>query len=303
MNVPECQLEPLPSRDLIAFVAAVESGRLSGAADSLSLTQSAVTKRIQSLENRLGTQLLERSHHGVSPTAAGRALYPDAKEGLAAFSRATRNLRDETAAHSCLHLAASHTIAEFLLPRWLAAFRIATPTLRSSVTVVNSQAVLAAVQEHDTDIGLLPNPDPRASLDSVRIGKDELVVVVRSDHRWARASSVAPSQLRSETFFTREEGSGTRSLGLEALRHLGIKLIPAVEVGSTQALKRMVLSEGYTIISRLAITDEQADGELHALSVRGADLCRSLYAVKHPSSKLAPVAQQFWSWLATLDDE
>jgi DNA-binding transcriptional LysR family regulator len=301
MDVPGHQLEPLPSRDLIAFVAAVETGSLGAAANSLSLTQSAVTKRIQSLERRLGIQLLTRSHSGVSPSAAGRALYPDAKEGLAAFSRASRNFRDQAAQPSCLRLAASHTIGELLLPRWLAAFRNAAPTFHSSVTVVSSEAVLAALREHDTDIGLLPDPAPLTRLDSTCVGKDELAVVVGPDHHWAKASSVLPSQLPSEAFFTREQGSGTRALAIEALRRLGIKLTPAVEVSSTQALKRMVLGEGYTIISRLAIADEQNDGVLHALPVRGADLSRRLYAVKHPSSKLTPVAQQFWSWLTTLE--
>jgi DNA-binding transcriptional LysR family regulator len=298
------QLEPLPSRELIAFVAAVETGRLGAAADSLSLTQSAVTKRIQSLEQRLGTQLLERSHNGVSATPAGRALYPDAKEGLVAFSRAARSVHDDKASpDACLRLAASHTIGELLLPRWLAAFRIAVPILHSSVTVANSETVLAAVHEHHADIGLLPDPDRRAGLDSIRVGKDELVVVVGPHHRWTAANSVAPSQLRSETFFTREEGSGTRSLAHDALLHLGVELLPAVEVGSTEALKRMVLREGYTIISSLAIADQQAVGELHALSIQGVDLSRSLCAVKRRSSGPPPVARQFWAWLATLDDE
>jgi LysR family nitrogen assimilation transcriptional regulator len=75
------QPRALASRELAVFIAGVESGRLGTAADSLALTQSAITKRVQNLARRLGTALLERSHHGVRPTAAGRALYPRPRRG------------------------------------------------------------------------------------------------------------------------------------------------------------------------------------------------------------------------------
>ncbi|MGH2946665.1 MAG: LysR family transcriptional regulator, partial [Solirubrobacteraceae bacterium] len=71
--------EPLSGRDLLAFVLAVETGSVHGAADALGLTQSAVTKRIQALERRTGATLLRRGRLGAATTEAGRALYPEAK--------------------------------------------------------------------------------------------------------------------------------------------------------------------------------------------------------------------------------
>jgi DNA-binding transcriptional LysR family regulator len=304
MDAAGSSLEPLPSRELAAFVAAVEGGRLGTASDSLALTQSAITKRIQSLERRLGTTLLERSHHGVRPTAAGRALYPEAKEALAALARAARTVTHErTAAENCLRLAASHTIGEFLLPRWLAAFRMTAPALSSQVAVTNSADVLAAVREGDVEIGFLPDPDPGTGLDSIPIGKDELVVAVRAGHRWAKKSSVAPSELASETFFTREEGSGTRSLALEAARRLGIELRPQLAVSSTEALRRTVLGGGFTIISSLAVEEEWGPDVLRALPIHGADLSRAFYAIRCEHSTPLRMARQFWSWLARTSSE
>src|SRR5215471_8885725 len=74
--------------ELAAFVAAIESGTISGAADALELTQSAATKRLQSLERHLGVGLLERGRFGVRATDAGRLLYPEAKHALAALAHA-----------------------------------------------------------------------------------------------------------------------------------------------------------------------------------------------------------------------
>src|ERR1700739_513957 len=76
---------PISSTDLTAFVVAVEAGSVQGAADALELTQSAVTKRIHSLERRLGDDLLERGRFGVRPTALGQTLYPQAKRALASL--------------------------------------------------------------------------------------------------------------------------------------------------------------------------------------------------------------------------
>jgi len=77
--------EPLAGRDLAAFVAAVETGSVQGAADALQLTQSAATKRLQALERRVGRRLLHRGPRGAHPTAAGKLLYPEAKQALDAL--------------------------------------------------------------------------------------------------------------------------------------------------------------------------------------------------------------------------
>lgn len=113
-------------------MAAVESGTVNGAADALDLTQSAVTKRIQALERRLGAELLRRGRLGVRPTEEGRALYPEAKQALVALAGAEDvvvELRERRGRF--LSLAASHTIGEFLLPGWLAAFRREAPDVRA----------------------------------------------------------------------------------------------------------------------------------------------------------------------------
>src|ERR1700744_572548 len=80
--------DPLSSRELAAFAAAVETGSVQGASEARDLTQSATTKRIQALERRLGVTLLTRGRHGVRPTEEGMALYPEARRGLDALVQA-----------------------------------------------------------------------------------------------------------------------------------------------------------------------------------------------------------------------
>ena len=118
------EADPLSGGELAAFVAAVESGSIQDAADALALTQSATTKRIQSLERRIGQDLLFRGRHGARPTQLGQALYPLAKRALGALAEIGEAAEQHNASRArTLRLSASLTTGEFLVPAWLGAFR------------------------------------------------------------------------------------------------------------------------------------------------------------------------------------
>jgi DNA-binding transcriptional LysR family regulator len=290
--------EPLPARDLAAFVAAVEAGSIQGAADALTLTQSAATKRVQSLERRLGVTLLHRDRRGVRPTEAGRTLYPDAKEALAVLVRAERRLAAAGAAQAgTLRLAASHTIGGFLLPGWLSRLRAQIPGLQPQVEVVNSPGVLERVRDRRADVGFVEGDDPLAGLDTMPVGLDELRVVVAPGHRWARRAAVRAAELAAEPYHAREPGSGTRAVAEHRLAGAGVHLAPALQMASTESLKRAVLDGGFALISEHAVEDEVAAGALRALRVRDADLRRTLLAVRRRGERPAPAAAAMWRLL------
>jgi DNA-binding transcriptional LysR family regulator len=288
--------DPLSGRELAAFVAAVDARTLYAAADALSLTQSAVTKRIAALERRVGQPLLERGRSGVRPTAAGRALYPEARAALAALDRARRSVSDADRT-SALQVAASHTVAGYLLPGWLAGFRAERGTLRIAVEVVNSPGVLVAVREGRAELGFVEGIDPLDGLESQMLLTDELECVVRPGHRFARRRVIRPAELLDEPWIAREAASGTRAVAERALRERGIVLVPALEAASTEGLKRAVLGGGFALLSRLAVEEEIANGSLAAVPVQDLDLRRELRAVRVPGR--AGSAALLWEWLAT----
>ena len=205
--------DPLPGGQLAAFAAAVESGSVQGAADALQLTQSAATKRIQSLERRIGDQLLERGRFGVRPTALGRTVYPLAKRALDALADVAQAAQ-LSAAQSAkqLRLSASLTIGEFLLPSWLARFRLHRPDIHPQLEVVNSSAVIVALRERRAEIGFVEGLEPVSDWEAMPIAQDQLLVVVSADHPWARRRSVRPAELASQPYLTRERSSGTRAV-------------------------------------------------------------------------------------------
>lgn len=291
---------PLSSAELVTFVAAYETLSVHGAADALDLTQSAVTKRLKSLERRAGVELFERGRFGVRPTTAGRLLYPEAKQALLALAAAEaaldehRVLTDRT-----LALAASHTIGEFLLPAWLAAFRGEEPAMRAQLEIVNSPGVLDAVRGRVVPIGFVEGLDDLEGFERLTVARDEIVVVVAGDHRWSSRTAVDADQLRGEPYVTRETGSGTRAVARDALARLGIELEPTLETASLQSVKRALAGGGFSLLSALAIEAEERAGTLRSLRVRDADLVRELHAVRDPRVSLSVVARRFWGWLRT----
>lgn len=292
---------PLPSPDLAAFVAACEAASMRGAADTLDLTQSAVTKRVHALERRVGVTLLERGRFGVRPTAAGRVLYPEAKRVMAALRDAEEALDSHRRdAGASLALAASHTIGEFLLPDWLARFRHEAPTVHAQVAIVNSTGVLAALRERSAQIGFVEGLDPLDGLDTLVVQRDEIAVVVAAGHRWARRRSLRAAELRGEPYVAREAGSGTRTVATAALAERGVEIAPRLELASAESVKRALASGGFGLLSRLAVETEERNGLLHALPLRDVPLARELRAVRDPRRPLPRHAERFWRWLAGL---
>jgi DNA-binding transcriptional LysR family regulator len=232
----------------------------------------------------------------VRPTAAGRALYPEARAALAALERARRAVTDADVA-SALAVAASHTVAGYLLPGWLAGFRAERGTLRIAVEVVNSPGVLAAVRAGRAELGFVEGIDSLDGLESQMLMTDVLECVVHPAHRFARRDSIRPAELLDEAWIAREPASGTRAVAERALRARGITLVPALEAASTEGLKRAVLGGGFALLSRLAVEQEVANGALAAVPVQELDLRRELRAVR-VARRPGPAAL-LWDWLAT----
>jgi DNA-binding transcriptional LysR family regulator len=295
----ELDPNPLSGADLAAFVVAVEAGSVHGAADALRMTPSAVTKRVQALERRLGVTLFERGRFGLRQTEAGRALYPEAKQALIALGEAERAVAG--GAGAAIEFAASHTIGEFLLPGWLAAYRATHPALRAKVDIAHSQGVLEAVRERRVEIGFVEGLDELGDLEALVVHRDELVVVVAREHRWGRRRGVAAGELADEPYFARELGSGTRSVAAAALAGAGVELSPSLESASTQSVKRALGPVGFAILSRLTVEADGPGGGLHALAVRDVDMGRELRAVREPRRRPSPAAAEFWRWLRTLE--
>ena len=288
--------DPLSARELAAFVAAVQSGSVQGAADALDLTQSAATKRVQALERRLGVTLLVRGRSGTSPSEDGKALYPEARRALDALAAADRAVSKSKGARR-LRVVASHTVGECLLPEWLASFRMGAPDVHPQVDVVNSPRVIEALREGAAEVGFVEGLDRLDGLEAMTVARDEIVLVVAATHRWARRRSVRPQELATERYVSRESGSGTRAIADEVLRQVGLELEPDLTLASLEAVKRSLAGGGFALISRFALKPAGAAEPLDTVPMRGVTIERSLIAVRRAGAQHIEPARRFWAWL------
>jgi len=276
------------------FVGVVDAGGFTRAASRLHLSQPAVSRAVLGLEREAGMPLLERGARTVRLTDAGAALYERAVELFAVERGAEEELRARLALdHGVLYLGASTTIATYLLPLLLGAFRTQHPGIRLRVTSANTRDVARALLRRRLDIALVEGPVDDARLVVTPWRDDELIVISAPGHPLAaRRRPIPPSALAHEPFIVRERGSGTRAVAAAALAAIGVRPRHELTLGSTEAVKQAVAAGlGVAIISRAAADDQLALGRVRELRVAGLTIARQLTRLQligHRSS--APAA-------------
>lgn len=282
------------SLELLASVAA--TGSISAAAHRQGLSQPAASSRLRELENKLGVGLLERGPHGTRPTAIGALVIEWSQPLLraaATLQGALFTLRDRTSGRDPLRVAASTTIAEYLLPRWLGTLRVRRPETRAVLGAHNSAQVLRRLRAGTADLGFVEGEGVPPSLRTRTVAHDVLLLVVSPDHAWAARDNIAAPELAAAPLITREAGSGTRAVLDRALRACGASMIspPAMEVSSATAVKNAVVGgHGAGVLSSLAVDLELAAGTLIAVPT-DLDLRRDLRAVWAPDRPLTTIAE------------
>ncbi|AWK07822.1 LysR family transcriptional regulator [Streptomyces spongiicola] len=264
------------------LLAVARHGSLGRAARDLGVTQPAASSRIRSMERQLGVALVDRSPRGSRLTDAGALVTDWARrivEAAEAFDAGAQALRDRR--DSRLRVAASMTIAEYLLPGWLIALRQQRPGTAVSLLAGNSAAVARRLLRGEADLGFVEGLAVPEGLDGAVVGHDRLVVVAAPGHEWARRRSpLPPEKLAATPLVLRERGSGTRQVLDSALAHHGGLAEPLLELASTTAVKAAAVSgAGPAVLSELAVTEELGSRRLVRIPVEGIRLRRDLRAV------------------------
>lgn len=254
---------------LVTFRMVISRGSFSGAAEALGISQPAVSLQIRQLEQVFQVRLIERTSRGIKPTPAGMTLSEHSMKIDAAVGAAVESVSlhsDEitgtvvvgTGATACIHL----------LPPLLQQLRLSHPLLKVDVRTGNTSDIVRGVEENRIDIGLVTLPAAGKCLSVSPLGTDEFVVIMEKDLSRRTAKPLSPDDLLPLPLIIFEPGSGTRSLIDEWFRHAGYAARPVMELGSIEAIKRMVRAGlGYSIVPRMAVEDmEEREGlSLHSM--------------------------------------
>ncbi|MEO7125499.1 MAG: LysR substrate-binding domain-containing protein [Nakamurella sp.] len=273
---------------LLTSVAAL--GSIGKAAREHGISQPSASARIDALERRLGLTVVSRQPTGSSLTTAGQLVVGWAAPILLAveeFSRGTAALRSTRSAE--FTVAASLSIAEYLLPEWLMKLHAAEPTIAVNLRVANSTEVIAAVKRGDVPLGFVEGPTVPSVLSGTVVATDRLVVVVGTSHPWAaRRHPLSMTEFCATPLLLREPGSGTRQYLERAVARAGGDTqtasahlaAPALQLSTTTAIRTAaVAGAAPAVLSELTVRADIAAGRLIPVEVVGLLLSRKLRAV------------------------
>ena len=286
------------------FLAAARLGSISQAAANQRIAQPSASSRIRNLERQLGMKLLERGPTGSVPTSEGTVVAGWAENLLRAAQEMAAGVEALRASQTGrLRIAASFTIAEYLLPPWLEQFLRKRPDDSVALDVANSATVLERVEAAQADLGFIESPHPTPTMRFQTVAVDELITVVRPGHPWTRRRSISVDTLASTPLVLRELGSGTRESLEQAMLDLGLDGPHSVlEVGSTSAVRSAVLNgSSPTVVSQVAVASDLDAGTLVAIPVEGLHIRRKLRAVWPRRRPPSPLARALLEQIPALD--
>lgn len=269
---------------LRVFRAVAEMLNFRRAADELHLTQPAVTSQIRSLEESLGIALFDRIGRETSLTPAGATLLDYVRKIDAITNDAIAALTPFGGQEAGeLGIGASHTIATYLLPRLLTNLLHNWPKLRVHIVGGSTNEVLHALIEHRVRVALIEAPAHRPDLKIEAFGEDELALIVRPNHRWAKKAQVRAAELIQEPILLREVGSGMRQFVEDYLERNGVlrqQLRTLVDFNSTEAIVAAVEAGlGIGFVPLMSIEKALRLGTVNVLRLDNGPIHRKLSIV------------------------
>jgi len=280
--------------ELQAFLAVVEEGSFSRAAQRLHRTQPAVSQTIRKLENDLGEALFDRSSRHGHLTDAGVVLREYAEKLLNLRGEVRAALAElRSAERGKLIIAANEFTSLYLLPL-LHEFRRACPMVRVSVIRSLASRVPEAVLNHSVELGMLSFEPEDPALRSVVVATDELAFVVHPRHPLAGARKVAIHELGAQSFVAHQVPSPHRAKVLAAFKRYKTPLNMDVELPTLEAIRRFVaMGNGVAMVPVVSVQGELARGELVRVLVPELQYERKIRIVYRKKATLSHAARAF----------
>jgi DNA-binding transcriptional LysR family regulator len=228
--------------ELRGFCVAAELGSLGRAAIRLHVSQPSLSKRLASLEVKVGARLLERSSRGVALTPAGRRLYEQARPLLEMADQVTEVMVGIRHVGAVVRLAASHSATEAFVAAMLARLNDERP-LAVELVSANSQVVRAMVADGRADIGVAasrPDTTPNPGVREADLVEDAIVCAVPPGHPWAGRRAVPVAEFAATPMVLRDPSSNARWT-VDAV--LGANRVVAAEPLVEAATPRAALAE------------------------------------------------------------
>lgn len=297
-------LPKITLKQLAVFVSIYQTGSTSRASEELHLSQSAVSSALTELESRLQMPLFERVGRRLNQHSNAHPIYIQAQAVLGQALTLEHYHKHQAGQ---IHIGASTTIGNYVLPPLLAKIYSDQPKANVDLYIANTQEVVSEVEQLNIDIALvegMPRPADSKAIEQRTWRTDTLMVFAKRDSKWLEGLAeydivdgcyrLNVNQLAKLPLLVRETGSGTRQIIDEQLLQYMPDADVVMAIQQSEAIKHMVSSDiGLGCLSQHVIQAELANGNLVQVKVAGIDLARTWWLVWHKARHQSPIWQTF----------
>ena len=277
--------------NISAFVNLVHFGNYQSAAASLKVTQPALTRRIQRLEDSLGGKLIDRRYRGVSLTALGTNYLPIAMRMVNDFNRSNQQIEDLVLARTgTVKVSINMTMATTVLPTILGIFSEIHPKISVQIKEDSGPNVVEKVLSREVEFGIAPLTTKFEKIIFEKCYSDPFMLVAHKDHELLFQPEITWPCLSKHNFIKMRPESGTRRLLEKGLDNFGVCLVGKYEVGHLPALLSLVGHNlGISAVPYLSSTTIR-DLPIVSRKINGPAISRSIGILTGQDSSLSPAA-------------
>ncbi|HMK57409.1 MAG TPA: selenium metabolism-associated LysR family transcriptional regulator [Dissulfurispiraceae bacterium] len=287
---------------LKVFCTVAETKSFSKTSEIIHLTQPAVSLQVQALEEIYETKLFDRTSGSINLTPSGEVLYKYAKDILALYALAEKDISKITGlVKGSIKIGAGTTFGNHILPSIIVDFKRTHPKIEIDVFIGNTKRIMDLLHAGAVDVGIVGDVPSKSKVVVEPIMSDELYFIAPPDHPWSKKKTISVLEIQKEPIVFREEGSGTRLIIERFLADNGVSvsnLQIAVILGSTSSIKEAVeKGMGVSILSKWAVRKEVQRGILKAIAPKEGRITREFSLVIPKNTILPHAVDEFISYL------
>lgn len=277
------------------FLAVVDEGSFTRAAERVYRTQSAISQSIKKLEETVGTPLFARDAPELGLTEAGKVLATYARRLVQLRDEAMRSLDDlKRLVAGSVAVAAHESAAVYLLPGPLKLYLLRHPEIKLGVYRSRLDEIPRRVLDREVEVGFVKDEPIFRELECVQIHMDEMILIGSPRHPLAARSQVSVEDLSGEHFVLHHQCAGTTQKVLDLFEQHGSRCNVAAELWSFENVKQFVREEvGFAIVPKICVRQELADGTLVRLPLAELDMPRPTRMIFRDVRYLSDAARAF----------
>ncbi len=280
---------------LKVFCDLAETESFTKAAQVNSVTQSAVSQQISSLERTFKSLLIERSKKKFRLTREGQVLYDYSKQIIQTYESLDSKLQElKDIISGTIRVATIYSIGLHDLPPYVKSFMKSYPTVNVHVEYRRANQVYEDVLSNVVDMGLVAYPTKDSKLEIIPLRKEPLVLICHPQHPFARQKALRLKSLAGQKIIGFEPDIPTRKALDKILREYGVEVKHVMEFDNVETVKRAVeIDAGISIVPLGTVTQEINKNTLAAVEIEDGEFFRPLAAIYKKNKVLSPAMKQF----------